>query len=94
MIQQQFNMVLSIYAWMLTTLVETREKEAAQELVDAFLRCQMNPVLAGLVRKSWISRKKIEGENFGVHRSLIVGVYGVREETLGHDHPRRLQQHH
>jgi hypothetical protein len=59
MVRQEFNMMLSIYAWMLTKLVETQEREAAQELVDLFLRCQINPVLVELARDIWISRTRM-----------------------------------
>jgi DNA-binding Lrp family transcriptional regulator len=59
MIQNEFNMVFAIYTWMITKLIITQDKEAAQELVGIFLRSQINPVLNELARDIWISRRKL-----------------------------------
>jgi DNA-binding HxlR family transcriptional regulator len=58
-IQQEFNLTIHIYAWMLTKLVQTNNGAAAQELVDIFMRSQINPVLDDLAKEIWLARKRV-----------------------------------
>jgi hypothetical protein len=59
MIQQEFNVTFHIYAWMLTKLVQTSNRVAAQELVGIFMRSQINPVLDELAKRIWLNRKTV-----------------------------------
>jgi len=58
-IQQEFNVTFHIYVWMLTRLVETSTRAAAQELVGIFMRSQINPVLDDLAKNVWRARKRV-----------------------------------
>lgn len=58
-IQQEFNLTIHIYAWMLTKLVQTNSGTAAQELVGIFMRSQINPVLDDLAKNVWLARKRV-----------------------------------
>ena len=56
-ILQEFNVAFSIYRWMLTKLVQTENRIAAQELVGVFLRSQINPILDELAKDIWVEHK-------------------------------------
>jgi hypothetical protein len=56
-VQREFNMAFRVYAWMLTRLVQTNNRSAAQELVGIFLRTQINPILDELAKNIWLTRK-------------------------------------
>ncbi|MFI5449676.1 MAG: hypothetical protein ACHQ03_07925 [Candidatus Bathyarchaeia archaeon] len=58
-IQREFNLTIHIYAWMLTKLVQTNNRAAAQELVGIFMRSQINPVLDDLAKDIWVARKRV-----------------------------------
>lgn len=59
MILQEFNLIFSIYRWMLTKVVQTENRFAAQELVGIFMRSQINPVLDELTKVIWLARKTV-----------------------------------
>ena len=58
MVQGEFNTVLDGYAWMLTELSKTKDRAAAEELVDIVAKCKINPLLSDLAQDIWISREK------------------------------------
>ena len=59
MIEQEFNAAFHVYAWMLTKLVQTNTRAAARELVNIFMRSQINPVLDELAKNIWLERGRV-----------------------------------
>lgn len=72
-VQREFNVAFSIYRWMLTRLVQVNDRIAAQELVDIFLRSQINPVLTELAKNTWLARKTAPVEALKKKRLALVG---------------------
>lgn len=71
-IQQEFNLTFHIYVWMLTKLVQTSNRAAAQELVGIFMRSQINPVLDDLAKNIWLARKRMPPLNALKRKKLTI----------------------
>jgi hypothetical protein len=72
MIQQEFNVTFHIYAWMLTKLVQTNNRAAAQELVGIFMRSQINPILDELAKTIWLERKTVPPITVLKRKKLVI----------------------
>ena len=59
MIEQEFDGVFHIYAWMLSKLVQTNNRTAAQELVGIVMRSQITSILDELAKKIWLEREQV-----------------------------------
>ena len=71
-IQQEFNLTFHTYAWMLTKLVQTNNRAAAQELVGIFMRSQITPTLDELAKNIWLARKTIPPLNVLKRKKLVI----------------------
>jgi len=72
MIEQEFDGVFHIYAWMLSKLVQTNNRTAAQELVGIFMRSQITSVLDELAKKIWLERENVQVDVLKEKKLVIV----------------------
>jgi len=76
MVQGEFNAVLDGYACMLRELSGTKDREAAEELVDVVTKCKINPLLSDLAQDICIAREK------GLHEVLKRNRSGFAHGTM------------
>lgn len=71
-VQREFNLAFRVYAWMLTKLVQTNDRTAAQELVGIFMRTQINPILDELAKNIWLARKTAPVKTLRAKKLVVV----------------------
>jgi hypothetical protein len=59
MVQAEFNAAFRIYSWLLTKLVQLTDGTAAEELVEIFMKSEINPILSELAKNVWLARKPV-----------------------------------